>query len=73
VCRLAGAIVLDKSSNGHRLHRPRENSDSGVVDAGRDAEQNDRSCALSFVVAFAMGYSRRQLLANAIEQLSTRQ
>jgi hypothetical protein len=25
-----------------------------------------RSCALSFVVVFAMGYSRRQLLAKAV-------
>ena len=43
----------------------RKNADRSIVDAGRGAKQDHRSCALSLVAAFAMGYSRRQLLANA--------
>jgi ABC-type uncharacterized transport system substrate-binding protein len=31
-----------------------------------DRNRITRSCALSFVVAFAIGYSRRQLLANTV-------
>ena len=48
-CRVSGvcerirptlATVRDKSPDGHGLHIPRRNSDRGVIDAGRRAEQD---------------------------------
>src|SRR5262249_60735505 len=38
--RPALLIMLYISPNGHRLHRPRENPDRGMVDAGRGTEQD---------------------------------
>src|SRR6476620_12560794 len=34
------ATVRDESPNGHGLHIPRRNSDCGVIDPGRGAEQD---------------------------------
>jgi hypothetical protein len=51
--------VHDESPDSHGLHCPSGNPDSGVIDTGRGANRITRSCGLSFVVAFAIGYSRR--------------
>jgi len=55
--RPALAIVRDESPDGHGLHRMVDDADRAVVNADRDAEQNTRSFALSFVVGFSMAYS----------------
>jgi hypothetical protein len=34
------AIMRDEPPDGHRLHRMRKNTDRGMVDAGRGAEQD---------------------------------
>ena len=40
VIRPALAIVRDESPDRHGLHCPRRDSDRGMVDASRGAEQN---------------------------------
>jgi hypothetical protein len=61
-------IVHDESTDGHGLHCSSENSDSGVIDTSRGAEQNHAILR----IAFAIGYSRRQLLANTVIAAFTR-
>jgi hypothetical protein len=55
------AIMRDEPPDGHRLHRMRKNTDRGMVDAGRGAEQDHSSCALRFVVGFAMARASSDL------------
>jgi hypothetical protein len=62
----ADAIVLYEPPKRHGLHRLREDfCFASRPESTTPRSEITRSCALSLVVALAMGYSRRQLLANA--------
>jgi hypothetical protein len=48
------AIMRDEPPDGHRLHRMRKNTDRGVSMPVAAQNRITRSCALRFVVGFAM-------------------